>query len=172
MSDKTILGRTITGDIEKRYYKPVEQWDAESFIRDLDAVFDADPTVAAINWTQYTPYFNDGDPCEFGAHLNDEGFIAFEKVPTEWRYDEAFDEEGDPVRTSGGYGPNSVGLRAWSSEARNYVDKENPTPLDHAADNLSSNWAHYEDVLREHFGEHSRVIATREGFNVEFYEHD
>lgn len=28
-------------------------------------VFDAHPSVESIYWTQYTPYFNDGDPCYF-----------------------------------------------------------------------------------------------------------
>ena len=31
-------------------------------------IFDAHPTLAEFSWTQYTPYFNDGDPCTFSAH--------------------------------------------------------------------------------------------------------
>lgn len=30
--------------------------------------FDACPEVEAITWTQYTPYFNDGESCEFSVH--------------------------------------------------------------------------------------------------------
>lgn len=28
-------------------------------------IFDANPTVTAIRWRQYTPAWNDGDPCRF-----------------------------------------------------------------------------------------------------------
>lgn len=30
--------------------------------------FDTCPEVESVFWTQYTPYFNDGDACEFGVH--------------------------------------------------------------------------------------------------------
>src|SRR6267154_5517989 len=29
--------------------------------------FDSNPDIDKITWTQYTPYFNDGDPCVFGV---------------------------------------------------------------------------------------------------------
>jgi|ERR1044072_1039248 hypothetical protein len=30
-------------------------------------IFAAHPNVNTLAWPQYTPYFNDGDPCEFGV---------------------------------------------------------------------------------------------------------
>lgn len=33
----------------------------------LKLFFDANPHVASISWRQYTPYFNDGDACEFSV---------------------------------------------------------------------------------------------------------
>jgi hypothetical protein len=33
----------------------------------LKTVFDQYPDVESISWTQYTPYFNDGDECVFGV---------------------------------------------------------------------------------------------------------
>jgi hypothetical protein len=32
------------------------------------AFFEAHPTVEAIRWNQFTPYFNDGEPCTFHVH--------------------------------------------------------------------------------------------------------
>jgi hypothetical protein len=29
------------------------------------------PKLKSVGWTQYTPYFNDGDSCEFSAHVYD-----------------------------------------------------------------------------------------------------
>jgi hypothetical protein len=168
-----ILGRPITGDIDKGYKrKAIEQWDAARLVADIDAVFAADPDIAAINWTQYTPYFNDGDPCEFRSYLNDDAVVAIGQVPYSWYYDEAEDEEGKPVETRNtsyystrSYEYNPV-TKNWD-----YRDKE-IAEKDQAMATLIENWQHYEAITREHFGEHSRVIATREGFNVEYYEHD
>lgn len=28
------------------------------------------PEVKCLTWTQYTPYFNDGEPCTFGVHVD------------------------------------------------------------------------------------------------------
>lgn len=33
----------------------------------FSTLFDKYPTLEAIRWEQYTPYFNDGDPCEFSV---------------------------------------------------------------------------------------------------------
>lgn len=30
--------------------------------------FDKNPGITGVVWTQYTPYFNDGDTCEFSVH--------------------------------------------------------------------------------------------------------
>lgn len=34
----------------------------------VKAVFESDPHIARVAWTQYAPYFNDGDPCNFGVN--------------------------------------------------------------------------------------------------------
>lgn len=31
-------------------------------------LFDKFPAIVQVSWRQYTPYFNDGEPCEFGVH--------------------------------------------------------------------------------------------------------
>lgn len=33
-------------------------------------LFDDLPELESFSWTQYTPYFNDGDPCEFDVHTS------------------------------------------------------------------------------------------------------
>ena len=33
-------------------------------------LFDKYPTLESFSWTQYTPYFNDGDVCEFGVNAD------------------------------------------------------------------------------------------------------
>ena len=37
----------------------------------LKAIFEEYPQIESISWTQYTPYFNDGDSCEFSVNTWD-----------------------------------------------------------------------------------------------------
>lgn len=34
------------------------------------SLFEKHPKVEGFSWRQYTPYFNDGDPCRFGVHAD------------------------------------------------------------------------------------------------------
>lgn len=47
----------------------------EEFPKLLAPLFEKHPVVKFINWRQYTPFFNDGDVCEFGRYeisINDQ----------------------------------------------------------------------------------------------------
>ena len=59
--------------------------------------FKAFPEIKMIAWTQYTPYFNDGDTCEFG--VNDKVFVAVDAVK-KYEEDEDEDEDEDTDRVS------------------------------------------------------------------------
>lgn len=39
----------------------------EFFEDEIEKFFTENPAVESFSWRQYTPYFNDGDPCEFGV---------------------------------------------------------------------------------------------------------
>lgn len=46
-------------------------------------LFEAAPEIGQVHWTQYTPYFNDGEACEFG--VNDINWASVEDVEEgEW----------------------------------------------------------------------------------------
>jgi hypothetical protein len=40
------------------------------FTETAKKIFEEFPTLLYFGWTQYTPYFNDGDPCEFGVNTS------------------------------------------------------------------------------------------------------
>lgn len=49
------------------------QEEARTLVRDVfkqsaATLFEAHPVLESFGWTQYTPYFNDGDECVFGVH--------------------------------------------------------------------------------------------------------
>jgi hypothetical protein len=64
-------------------------------------VFAENPDLLAFRWAQYTPYFNDGDPCTFGTH---DVYFKFSDTPDEaGDYGDGFvdiwrDEKREPLR--------------------------------------------------------------------------
>jgi hypothetical protein len=103
------------------------------------------PSVKAIGWAQYTPYFNDGDPCTFslrGLHAS------------------AMDEREEDLYGDGWheiYGDPEEGFAAEDWQALK--------DLEGALGSL-------EDELHAVFGDHVRVIVTPDGVDVEEYSHD
>lgn len=68
-------------------------------INDLKAKFKEvlakHPTVQSFAWTQYTDYFNDGDPCNFHVHAEDE---LIEINGRDWRSKQELTEEEAAVQ--------------------------------------------------------------------------
>ncbi len=43
----------------------------EFFNQGAKNLFSENPDLESFSWHQYTPYFNDGDPCVFSVHTDD-----------------------------------------------------------------------------------------------------
>ena len=76
-------------EIARTYREALEGLSVDQAAHDLRSyfapVFDADPSVQAIVWGQWAPYFNDGEPCRFG--LSHEGRlcrVTVEGCPDPW----------------------------------------------------------------------------------------
>jgi len=123
--------------------------------------FDKNPAVTAIHWTQYTPYFNDGDECVFS--IRD---VYFTNANSEQMGDVTdwgdYEGEDDTVwsETSWGFTYH----KDKNFEGVNLDDVENFSELVSGSE--------MQDVMKEMFGDHVRVVATREGFDVQEYNHD
>lgn len=118
--------------------------------------WDLNPGVNAVIWTQYAPYFNDGDACEFsvydptftnatGDDLNDISWDCYEGENEEIWADTLW---GMKYRENTPEGVNTECLEALASMICSEALK---------------------DVMRAMFGPDSKVTATRAGFEVEEY---
>lgn len=119
--------------------------------------FDQNPLVNAIVWTQYTPYFNDGETCEFRV-----GSATFTN------------SDGSEIHW-GEYNGEEEGVWTYGDDC--YNDAENPVPAEVNTDLCDSfdrmiQSTEMEDVMMAMFDDHAQVIATREGFEVEEFSHD
>lgn len=106
-------------------------------------VFNAHPELERISWTQYTPYFNDGDPCVFG--VNGMYFLRTDD-PEEMKEDNLYDWHD----------------ASWGDEAKEFPALVELSKLIHSSD----------DVLLMLFGDHCQVTVTRKGIDVEEYDHE
>lgn len=125
------------------------------------AFFDAHPEVKTIHWTQYAPYFNDGDECVFSVHEPHFTKTPYRKLDGR---DHAWGEDDDGI----------VETRVWDSEQRKYVDVELDPELVKDMQTMARiiQADANEGVFRAMFGEHVWVRAHAEGFTVEDYDHD
>lgn len=158
MSEMTnFLGIPVYGDIthgeSRTAQRPLS--DLEPLIR---AVLD-DAAIDSFGWTQYTPYFNDGDPCVF-------------------RVDETW------VNTSGNGEDNfelwnhpTLSIWLWDPTQRTYVPVERDAETIesynkvNALDEAIQSGA-FNDVLLKAFGDHADITVRRTGITVNYYSHD
>lgn len=186
---KNFLGMPVEGVSEfSRGEKRVPQLTQEEVSALIHAVLEV-PGVKGLAWTQYTPYFNDGEPCVFGAgdpSITVEG-INPEESSYDWGWMEDDAEEnnrywiepysseftrlvGDHSRNWDGDWPN----RTWEWKI-NPEDQPNPAlfkvffALNTAMENGSCDYA-----LLDLFGDHATIIIDKVAGKVivEGYDHE
>lgn len=107
-------------------------------------VFEKHPELESFSWSQYTPYFNDGEECTFHVRDIDE-INGFNDDSDEW---------GSQV------------INGWG---KNAVLGPLHDAYDLACKTLSSI---SDDLLQKILGDHVRVTVTRDGIQTEEYDHD
>ena len=81
----------VSKEIQDKMKKDGQQ----ALVAGFKSVFDAHPELISFSWTQYTPYFNDGDACYFGVYEPDYFTFQGESGPEEYEY---YDEVIEPDR--------------------------------------------------------------------------
>ena len=131
-----------------------------------DEVFSAMPEIYAFGWTQYAPYFNDGDPCIFG--VND---------PVAWFSKESAEDgnfwEGDiEGHILGKYiTSNRPKKDDWAyKEQLENIEPDRVIRLKECFDAISGN----DDLMEMVFGDSVSVLFTRDSDEaiVEACDHD
>lgn len=172
MTTRTFLGIPVDGTITEGS-KRAEQRPLADLQPILQAVLD-DDTIARFGWTQYTPYFNDGEPCVFSAHgvwvarhedIDEDGEVDTDDLDVSYGTRLGSYEGGEWVAD-----PDNprfrkrVGARYEGPDQARY---DRCMELYRAIDSGA-----FDDVLLEAFGDHAEVIVKRDGIEVEFYSHD
>jgi hypothetical protein len=145
--------------------------------------FDQYPEVRSVKWSQYTPYFNDGDACHFGVNEFEAIVVSTEALKAEieekkrltieaanasdYKKAQLLKEEVEDLQNQLNNEDDCDGNSAWSLSR-----KKDPRliALGEALNNIERELPH--DVLESVFGDHVEVTATREGFKTREYNHD
>lgn len=134
------------------------------------------PAGYGVRWRQYTPYFNDGEACEFSVHeaylvpayRGEDGDIMFGRPPVEGEVAEDEDEYED---SDSGVALGSWGLESYGKQDYNpLIEGFSPEALQAlitARNDLP------DDMLERAFGDHAHVVILADGtFQRSSYDHD
>lgn len=165
-------GRNIVGDVQHySRHRISEQHEPIKFIEAIEKLLNTQH-VDAVQWEQYTPYFNDGDPCYFELHeikvrIVDENENVVEN-----------EEYGYEFFDASGLHPYGEG-KTWEERYANrkyQIGSINTKPIDDALSEFADEIGHHELILQDKFGDPAQVTAyLKDGeveFNVDFYVHD
>lgn len=134
------------------------------FMEVKDDFFEKYPQVKTIYFAAYTPYFNDGDPCEYSV-----GSVNFS--PNSWKmirgayHDDNLDEED---YEEGEERPMHDFNSYYQKEAGYTISDEFKSDMKAFDRFLSRN----EDFCLSAWGDHVFVRIHRDGIEVEKHEHD
>jgi hypothetical protein len=115
-------------------------------------LFQEFPTLEYFAWRQYTPYFNDGETCEFSANVDDIDF--------------KFTDEDEEREYFG-----LLNLKYY--DGKKYVDQTALSVNDSAVKEILNFLELFDDDdYLGMFGDHAKVVVTKTGVETENYEHD
>lgn len=165
---RNYFGIPIEGDFTESS-SVVEQDPDEEFHKAIKAMLD-DPEIVDFGWQQYTPYFNDGDPCTFsacGAWVRTKQDIDDEYTEDEWP-DDSYEFEVNSSHPT-------FGDRVWNDKTQSFetvVRKASPE-LAEKCDRFSSvvESGRHEILLQKIFGNHTEIRVTKTRIYQNEYEH-
>jgi hypothetical protein len=160
-NDKFAVLREKQEEIKKLKQEMLEA--SNKIFTDLTkTIFEDHPKLESFGWHQFTPYFNDGETCEFSVNT-DYIYINGESV-----------DESDWINET-----KITNYGTWNREKRQYegrtevpnfnYDKELVAACDEIKEFLSN---FDNDFFMSQFGDHAEITITAEGVSVDEYEHD
>lgn len=144
----------------------------EKFNELVRGFFPVAPNIKAVGWTQYTPYFNDGEECVFG--VGDVWICSTDDADelSEVSYG-CYDGDGEvTAMEASAY----LSTHAWHAEERAAFNEgltpeqvqQQRTAVKTFAQIVDCN----SDLMKAMFGDHVKVVITKDGVEVEEFDHD
>jgi hypothetical protein len=139
-----------------------QQMASDAFDSFCKEIFEKHPKVESFGWSQYTPYFNDGDTCTFSANVD---YIS---INGEYVDDSKWVNE-----------TTVVDWGTWNRDLRIYEGRVEVPNLDYdselskGADEITEFLRNFDnDFYITRFGDHAEITVSKDGVDVDEYEHD
>ena len=146
----------------KRLQKELQDKSSEIFLSSFKNLFEETPKLKSFAWSQYTPYFNDGETCTFSANVD---YIYINGICVD-------DSDWISEKTITNYG-------TWNRETKKFEGRTEVSNLNYDSELVKANdeireflYNFDEDFFMAQFGDHAKVTVTEEGVSVDEYEHD
>jgi hypothetical protein len=186
--------------LRDEYKNKIEEAGEEVIKSVFKGLFDNSPALLAIKWSQYTPFFNDGDECVFGVYdpsylIDLSALNLSEEINIGYYHVDDDSEDGKQVWIDSlTYRAKVDELYPARSENRDRVVRpgtENdryptydyvgngtywayvPIPgCENIKDTVRKIFTLPDDVFRDVFGDHVQIIVTPKEITVNEYYHD
>ncbi len=152
---------TIKYDAVRKLNQEIISISSDIFDDFISEIFNKYP-IESFGWTQYTPYFNDGETCIFSANTD------YLKINGEYA------EESDWISPT-----KIISWGDWNSVTRKYENRvEEPNEsynsiLSECYDEITGFLSNFDNQFYlEKFGDHAEITVTKEGFTIEDCDHD
>lgn len=132
--------------LKAAYDKKLKKEGAEIVQQIIAQFFEQNPQFTGLRWKQYTPYFNDGEACNFYVHAINCRLMPADEI-------ECFDPDEDEDTSVNG---------RWSEDGE-YGLKKGPSKA--ALTKLEKEFGKSQDLLEAAFGDHVSILAER-GKNI------
>ena len=150
VEDEDVSSYTTQRQALEKAQEKMQEAAREFFMGQAKTVFERHPKLQGIRVTAYTPYFNDGESCEYSVN---DPYLKYEGLVDE---DEKDGEGGNGYQYISDY----------------YKDKYPAGTLEAYKEAQALISSITEDDFESLFGNHVQVTITREGVETDEYEHD
>jgi len=173
----SILNKQIS-KLEEKVNKESKKLISQGF-KDL---FKRYPDLKSFSWTQYTPYFNDGDECIFGANTEYLSINGSEEEESVYQLRKFLDDLEHPRKAI-----NALNKRIEEYKKNKwdyaYLEESIKQIQNASIEDTIAKLKMLEDIdgvlscisndtYRDMFGDHVKVNVTKDGWTTEGYEHD
>jgi hypothetical protein len=146
--------------LEQQKQKAIDDFNnhaKKEVIQTFEDFLAAFPEIKSVQWSQYTPYFNDGDRCTFNVH--DFALEVFEEKRGDlFESDEMWEAAQDDFAVYDGH--------------EQAFDQDSPRAREILASLDSLHKIVDSGLFEAMWGDHSHVTATRESISRQRYEHE
>jgi hypothetical protein len=198
MSIETVIQELA--DFNANYKKVREEFVKKlvpQFAEVFEQFFAENPNVGGVVWTQYTPYFNDGDECVFrvsGKYLfptstdlddlsgyDEDLFPSFDDIKN---YVYVLENDKAPANYRTWYDADAFKRTFGATKEQHILDVAQTAGLNKGNVvefyKTLNDWEKLQDTLasidddiyKDIFGDHAKIVVTRDGINVDEYSHD